>query len=346
MLDSVDDLKSSLHNVIDNPRLMAHVSKTHEATIHSIFESADPSNRRKRRRMTVAEPAEEHAEVTALRLKHEQIELKCWPLTIHAASFIRPAKQSDHNTVIKTKKLAMGTASIETNQALLFVTVYNKLSYGHRLLSRSSQHVMLSSQTLGDFFEAIPCVFNEVPQERVDTSGKVTGYEDAMHEGSTGCVLCIENVLYGDSQSEEDYAEKLTKVINEIPEGKRPDVNKGTPMHETTFSSLSLRLHKPYWLLHAGNCEHFFVIDAIRLYHPSDPSPADYPLTTQITPPLLDTCRVCNRAPAVYSIVGDIRFGESPFVICIPCWRWMGKPKEGEQVLVVPLPKYELGWAG
>jgi hypothetical protein len=38
----------------------------------------------------------------------------------------------------------------------------------------------------------------------------------------------------------------------------------GSKMHDTLFSSLSLRLNHPYWLLHHGNCEHFLVIDQIR----------------------------------------------------------------------------------
>ncbi len=38
----------------------------------------------------------------------------------------------------------------------------------------------------------------------------------------------------------------------------------GSKMHETPFSSLSLRLNHPYWLVHHGNCEHFLVVDQIR----------------------------------------------------------------------------------
>lgn len=85
-----------------------------------------------------------------------------------------------------------------------------------------------------------------------------------------------------------------------------------------------------------------------RAHHPSDPPLASFPLTTQITPRMLDSCRACNKVPAVYAIVGDIRFGESPFVICSPCWRWMGPPKaeDADKVQVVPLPKHEFGWSG
>jgi snRNA-activating protein complex subunit 3 len=132
-------------------------------------------------------------------------------------------------------------------------------------------------------------------------------------------------------------------------------------MHDTPLSSLSLRVGEPYWLLHHGNCEHFIVIDQIRyaappslpslsycltllqysLQHPSDP-PSGYPLTIQFTPPLLDVCRACARVPAVYSIVNDARLGETPCPMCGPCWSAMGEGDDG--VVVVPFPRYELGW--
>lgn len=35
-------------------------------------------------------------------------------------------------------------------------------------------------------------------------------------------------------------------------------------MYEVTFKSLELRLQQPYWLCHAGDCEHFFVIEHLR----------------------------------------------------------------------------------
>jgi len=115
-----------------------------------------------------------------------------------------------------------------------------------------------------------------------------------------------------------------------------------TSMHDTPLSSLSLRIGEPYWLLHHGNCEHFIVIDQIRMQHPSD-APSGYPLTIQITPPLLESCRGCTKVPAVWSIVNDERLGESPCALCAICWNAMGDPRD-DRVVVVPFPKYELGW--
>ncbi|OSD06874.1 hypothetical protein PYCCODRAFT_1442391 [Trametes coccinea BRFM310] len=342
----VDDLRTALLDTVKDPRLMGHVTRTHEATVHAIYETAESSSRKKRKRTTLADPAEEHPEVTALRLKLEATKLKCWPLTMHAASFIRPPRQSDHNTLISVKSL--GKVSGGERDAIIFVTVYNRQSWGQRLLSRSSQHVLLSSQTLGDLFRAIPCTSKELPKETRDQEGRVTGYK---HEGSPddmadddghSAVLCVEGVLYSNGDGDRGYAESILELSASLPESKRPELSEGPSMDAAKLLSLTIRLHEPYWILHAGNCEHFFTFTTIRSRHPTDPS-SGYPLTTQITPPLSDICRVCNKVPAVFSIVGDVRLGESPYLICGPCWRWMGEP-EDEGVLVVPLPKHEKGW--
>ncbi|KAI0329438.1 hypothetical protein GY45DRAFT_1354566 [Cubamyces sp. BRFM 1775] len=343
----VDDLRTSLEDVVRSPRLMGHVTRTHEATVHAIHETAEPSRGKKRKRTTLADPAEEHPDVTALRLKLEASKLKCWPLTLHAAPFIRPPRQSDHNTLIHVKHI--GTDVPKDRDALIFVTIYNRQSWGQRILSRSSQHVLLASQTLEDLFKAIPCTSDELPEEVTDNSGRVVGYkadqseDDMTIDHAANGMMCIEGVLYSCGQDGHDYAEKALQLCETIPDDKRVTLSKGPPMDAVQLLSLTLRLHEPYWILHAGNCEHFFAISCIRLRHPTDPT-SGYPLTTQITPPLADNCRACNKVPAVYSIVGDIRLGESPYLICAPCWRWMGEPRDDEEVLVVPLPKYRRGW--
>lgn len=161
---------------------------------------------------------------------------------------------------------------------------------------------------------------------------------------------------------------KLITHFENFPSSKHDVIEKGfTSIYDTLLSSLTLRLNNPYYLLHQGNCEHFVVVDQIRLLHPSDPSPVSsvpnpvpsspllpgtpttvptstnpYPLTLQITPPLPPLCRACTKVPAIFSIVGDMRLGESPCVLCRTCWRIMGDADEG--VLVVPLPRHELGW--
>ena len=61
------------------PRLMAHVMRSHELFTHSIYDTADLSGRRKRKRLAVEEPTEEHPDVTNLRRTLDAIRLKSWP---------------------------------------------------------------------------------------------------------------------------------------------------------------------------------------------------------------------------------------------------------------------------
>jgi snRNA-activating protein complex subunit 3 len=231
---------------------------------------------------------------------------------------------------------------------------------------------VLSSNTLGELYGVIPCPSNEVPDEST-VNGAFAGYESGPSKHPSGYVVVIEDTAYGDGLTENDYARyaylsarcELWSTVHPHHSSKlAAHVSKplaiGSKMHDTPFSSLSLRLNHPYWLLHHGNCEHFLVVDQIRhvisspnacplvelssfsLLHAHDP-PSGYPLTTGITPPLIGNCRACSKTPAVHSIVGDMRLGESPCILCAPCWRKMGIPKgrEAENLIVIPLPKHD-----
>ena len=57
---------------------MSYITRTHDATVHAIHDTAEPS-RKKRKRTTLADPQDEPPEVRALREKHDAIKLKCWP---------------------------------------------------------------------------------------------------------------------------------------------------------------------------------------------------------------------------------------------------------------------------
>jgi snRNA-activating protein complex (SNAPc), subunit 3 len=58
----------------------------------------------------------------------------------------------------------------------------------------------------------------------------------------------------------DDLLHPSSKLVAHISE----PLSIGSKMNETPFSSLSLRINYPYWLVHHGNCEHFLVVDQIR----------------------------------------------------------------------------------
>lgn len=366
---SISDLKSSLEQVWDNPVLSAHVLRQHESTVATVCGQADaPAPKgRKRKRHIAPEGSESTPEVLQLQEKLDAVNLRCWRLTMESALCMRAVKNSDYNALNAPKKTRTGVLhildhgdvgatrsstpdslrnlnpdAISYPNAVISLTVYNRISYLPSCLTRSSQHAVLSTQTLGDLLRVLPCASSNMPMEELDAEGDVSGYNVTNQTGEhAGCLFCIEDLIYGDGRETADYAEKLIAYFQKRPEEKRPQIKTAsTSACTTTFNALTLRLHQPYWILHQGNCEHFFVIDQIRLAHASDPS-SGYPLTLHLTPTVQDLCRACGKVPAVYSIVGDMRLGESPCLLCAPCWRTMGSPKN-DGVMVVPLVLPEL----
>lgn len=76
---SVADVVSPVEEVLNNPALYAHVTKTHETNVYIVHEHADASRRRKRRRPGILDPASESPIVTNLQRKLDNIQLKCRP---------------------------------------------------------------------------------------------------------------------------------------------------------------------------------------------------------------------------------------------------------------------------
>ncbi|KIK92826.1 hypothetical protein PAXRUDRAFT_829589 [Paxillus rubicundulus Ve08.2h10] len=340
---------------------------------------------RKRKRLPVPGEDVVVPEVRALQEKLDSISLGCWRLNKESALFMRTPKHSDFNALKSIKKSGHGKLinNIPTSppnqpfrrgstpdslrspslsptpvhvpsDALITLTVHKRVPWVHSQLTRLSQHTVLSSQTLADFIHSIPCDSSEMPVEQLDSEGDVLGYIYSTQEQSLGagthaeegCLLLIDGVVYGDGRPTEDYADKLLSHLQTLPLGKRPQITKSsTSVNQTLLASLTLRVNYPYWMLHQGNCEHFIVVDQIRLPHPSDP-PSGYPLTLHITPTLLEVCKACSKVPAVLAIIGDMRLGESPCLLCAPCWRNMGPPRDVdvEDVMVVPLVEHRRRW--
>lgn len=112
--------------------------------------------------------------------------------------------------------------------ALITLTVHNRVPWIHSQLTRFSQHVALSSQTLADFVRVIPCDSSEMPNEVVDSHGNVVGYtyeseerDEEMPARTEGCLLLIEGVVYGDGRPGNDYAEYVRTLEIDISTQKR-----------------------------------------------------------------------------------------------------------------------------
>ncbi|KAF4567565.1 hypothetical protein EYR40_006566 [Pleurotus pulmonarius] len=340
---SVADIRKEVQDTWDNVKLSGYLLRDHELVVNNVHITAESKKKRKRiiNYETLKIP---HAAVQELQesLKRVSKNLQCWPYSAEAALFMRAPKNTDFNVLDSVKRSALNIDHSDATEAILTITVHNMLSWGHNYLSRASTHLLRSSQTLQDLYDCLICESSEIPEEIIE-DGEVFGYSQVDNADNKPCVMCIEGFAYGDGHSDPDYADKLIEQIGLMPEEKRPKITKANSTLATTkLDLLLLRINEPYYMLHHGNCEHFIVVDQIRLQRPSD-CLSDFPITTHITPVLLDLCRGCCKVPAVYAIVGDVRLPESPCVMCEPCWTNMG-PSDDSEVSVVPLPRRVHGW--
>ncbi|KAF9010517.1 snRNA-activating protein of 50kDa MW C terminal-domain-containing protein [Cyathus striatus] len=299
--------------------MSAYIQKDHNYTVSILHSSTKPSKQSSRKHLP--DPDTLPTEVIDLQKTLRTAKLESLKLQMDAALFTRSCMNSDYNALNRVRS-SNDVALTKSNQAVITFTVYNRLSWAPSYLSRSSQHCVLSCQNLQDMISAIPCPSYSI----TTTSGQHL---------SAGCVICIEDVLYGDDIEGYLYADKVVEHIGKLSK-KASHVGKSPiSLADTLLSSLTLRLNEPYWMLHFGNCEHFLVIDQVRHTSSTDPS-SGYPLTIQLTPTLVDLCRACGRVPASYSVVGDVRLAESPCLLCGPCWRAMGNPEDSD-IHVFPL---------
>ncbi|KAF9075436.1 hypothetical protein BDP27DRAFT_1415229 [Rhodocollybia butyracea] len=245
---SVEDIRSSLTDTWSNPRLSAYLCKGHDKAITNIHVLKSSKLAKARKRTNPAsEPYAELQEVKQLQAKLDAVPLSSWKLMPDAALFTRPPRNTDYNTLTATKSSDTdmdAPLDADSAQVIITITTHSKVYWRTSVLSKNSQHVLSGSQTLGTYLKRYP-----VGVDRMN--------------GSSGCVVVINDLAYGDGLSEEDYADKFIQHLK-ITKSVRNIKKATTMMHDTPLSSLALQINVPYWLLHQGNCEHFIVIDEIR----------------------------------------------------------------------------------
>jgi snRNA-activating protein complex (SNAPc), subunit 3 len=242
---------------------------------------------------------------------------------------------------------------------MLTITVLplTNVSGRHPVAARHQRLHVLASSTLAQFRDALACPADYMPSRDV-TTGAYT--DEAL---PTGSVLAIEERLYGDERVQPDYAEQIAAQIEQVvwpawAAAKRKGTggsmavdsssesggggigdrfggisppeyvvaDKG--MGQTRWDELpQVRLGVAYWFRHAGNCEHIFTIDDVRLVHPDDPQPgasgARYPATTFLSRVPIPKCRVCDRDPVTVLTLDDELGGEAPCLMCDACFGYI-----------------------
>ncbi|KAJ2916769.1 hypothetical protein MD484_g3616, partial [Candolleomyces efflorescens] len=188
---SVGDLKGELERVLDDPQFSSQLVKDHENAINALY-SDFAKNKKPGRKTHFPEPDSLPAEVTSLRKDVEEIKLKSWKLPPESVMFIRPPRNSDYNSLVHINPAETNGATMGAGpEAVLTISMYNKVPWGPSYVSRLCQQAYLSSQSLQDIYEALPCIYRAAGH-----SGNPSVNPAGM---KPGCAICIEKVLYCDT---------------------------------------------------------------------------------------------------------------------------------------------------
>ncbi|PVG00343.1 hypothetical protein CPB86DRAFT_871877 [Serendipita vermifera] len=275
----------------------------------------------------------------------EQTSLQHWPPHKQSVYYFRKNKRIEENALTEVKPTTGGnSATPGDNEVIVTISFHSRPTRGAsrnetttNALVLDATFAFLSSQTLQNVFNTVPCPYKNLPQE-IWESSELIGYETAALDPRAvyGGVV-IENEAYG--SKERPWARSLEELSKR--NGPKLLSAKKETLSEVRIGSLSLKLHTPYWLIHHGNCMHCWVVDSIRLLNPDDPV-TGYPLQLFMNRQTYPTCLHCGRNPVKLAINGDHRLGESPSRICEICWKMIDGPstdpvtRRKDSVLVVP----------
>ncbi|KZS98456.1 hypothetical protein SISNIDRAFT_481193 [Sistotremastrum niveocremeum HHB9708] len=337
----VGDIAAELDDTLEKHNLYSHLSLERKKILSDFDKEHAKYQPKKRKR--VPDEVYDDPDIDAFKEKLENISLECWSLPPQADLFVRRALPFEHNALSKTKECkATSSKSLQAKDVLLYITVYDKSASHPYQVWKSSSHILPSTSTLEDIWNAIPCPAKEYPEEVLADDGSLVEF-DTSRTTDRGPCFCVHGATYGDG-GDAQYAQKVLDYLATCkvpPNRPRVTLKPGGLISDTTLDSLPLILHFPNWILHNGNCEHYFAVTHIRLRHPSDPVDG-YPLTTHLTPVSRGLCRICDFVPASHAIVNDLRLDDSPFVVCKRCLDFLGEPTSyNDSRLVVPLVEHK-----
>ncbi|KAG8915312.1 hypothetical protein FRC02_004566 [Tulasnella sp. 418] len=344
----VSDIRESVETVLNDPLLRAVTVLHNERELLSVTSDSLDKDIVSWRNKTAENHLKMQKEIDTLSensphdVKALMERLKSISLPSDAGYYVKRPLPEHHNSLVQIKPHSL-PASSNRPPALVYLSMYAVV--GHIPLNLTSKHVFLSTHTLGDLVDIFPCASNDIALEILDEDGKIIGFDTDTKMDAGACVVGEDGMVWGDGMDDIDYSDRFIEAMKLDPNASQKPVKKGPNLYEALFDTIPLRLNYPYYLVHQGNCQHYFIIDEIRLYHPpTDPPVQDFPITIHTSPVNRHRCRICAQMSATLSIVGDIRIGESPALLCGQCWEALGKPdpEEEQHVIVVPLTAGEM----
>ncbi|KZT61947.1 hypothetical protein CALCODRAFT_303728 [Calocera cornea HHB12733] len=212
---------------------------------------------------------------------------------------------------------------------VISISVYTAHSVWPNGLRVSSMHDLLASNTLADLMRAIPCQSAAIP----NASKRIHPEIDLLDRAYVG----MEDMVYGPQTRDQVGSSQLLSYLNAKKPGGMKLRSSAVALESVRLGSLTLRMNYPYWIFHAGICEHIWTVDDIHLHHNAEPDHAEYPLTTFLPVSTTPNCGICKTLPAVIAVSSDIRLAESPCLVCKSCWDVLGWPRGDEEIKAVRL---------
>ncbi|KAF8650393.1 hypothetical protein AX16_005201 [Volvariella volvacea WC 439] len=146
----VADMQATLTETWDNPLLSAWITKDHDNTL-STLQSMSQTNK-SRRKIRLPDPHTLAPEVATLQSNLDNTKLSSWKLDMSVVPFIRTPKLSDHNVLTQPRTSTSGPI-VDSPQAEIVISIYNRVPYSPGSVSRASQHAFLSCQSLKDVLD-------------------------------------------------------------------------------------------------------------------------------------------------------------------------------------------------
>jgi hypothetical protein len=196
------------------------------------------------------------------------------------------------------------------------------------------------SHTLAQLKDAIECKNDRYAADELGPAGSLRGgifylggtiYADTRPEGEPSYIDYLPNLLeffekHAAGVRTETGGALQRKGLFSLAEAAARTPGPMKPvtrsMHDVRIGDLDVSVAQPgeYLYLHAGACEHFLVIEDVRIAHVHDPDVSTMPRTVFRPPRRLEKCCICSVRPAVMVAFDDVLAPESPAFFCELCF--------------------------
>ncbi|PJF18756.1 hypothetical protein PSACC_01433 [Paramicrosporidium saccamoebae] len=223
-------------------------------------------------------PGHDNEEFERIEDRLSQLERRLASCKMSAMTVYKNALQDKvglaRHSVLSRDILEHSTETLEPN-VVLTISVYSSNKPGTRMQTFD----VLASVYLTEFRARIACLSERVITRQGHPRSSSPGINVPGADSPTSTehflpsYFFIEGAFYSDisNPAARDLSHPIRMWINADPDRRQFFGSYAMrAMHETTWLDVPLRLGRPYSFVHCGRCEHYIVVEQLRLDHPFD----------------------------------------------------------------------------